>query len=177
MTTFFVLFGAIGIALIALRSGLILLTVSGESMSPTLMDGARVLSKRVFIRRQLVQGQIIIVKRLTEPNLGMPPSKFGRLFPKESQLFVKRLIGMPGDTVKIPLAQLEAMPSTFLPADFRERFDAEGQAIWRVPADHYFVKGDGHFSVDSVSWGPIPFSEIRGVVIAKLPERNNANRF
>ena len=85
-----------------------------------------------------------------------------------TQAFVKRLVGLPGDTVAMRdgLLLRNGRPQ-------REPFvSGRGDAVeaerdtWRplvVPAGHYFVLGDNRGqSLDSRSWGLVPDSLLRG---------------
>ncbi len=107
-------------------------------------------------------------------------------------IYVKRVIGLPGETVQIlrnvvyingkqlfdPDKTLMGRPS--VPADFPPRdgvswwpefpreyrdnvVQTERGPAFRVPAGHYFCLGDNRFiSVDSRIWGPLPADHIIG---------------
>lgn len=85
--------------------------------------------------------------------------------------FVKRVIGLPEDTICIPLSSLHEFMQTML----RSRCNAEGNLVWTVPKNHFFVRGDGLISMDSLVLGPLPLSILTGVVVCKLPRRLDPN--
>jgi signal peptidase I len=96
-------------------------------------------------------------------------------------VFVKRVVGMPGDVLQIrdkhlyindaELAEPYAMHddqqifpnNPALPEPYRSR-DQYGP--YKVPADSFFVMGDNRDkSFDSRYWGIVPRANIRGIVI------------
>ncbi|MBD3886239.1 hypothetical protein IFO70_31585 [Phormidium tenue FACHB-886] len=81
-----------------------------------------------------------------------------------SSKFIKRITGLPGDTVSIPLSTL---PETLQPM-LCNRSDQNGNLVWHIPAHHCFVRGDSPFSVDSLLLGTIPLSAITGIAVRKL---------
>lgn len=81
--------------------------------------------------------------------------------------FIKRVIGLPGDTVCIPLSTLHESLQPLL----RDRCNSDGNLIWDVPKNHCFVRGDAPFSVDSVLFGTVPLTSITGVAVLKLSRR------
>ena len=98
--------------------------VQGNSMSPTLRDGDRMVSQRWG--KDITSGTIVVLKA-----------------PGEDHEIVKRIIGLPGQTVMPPLA---LQPVTL----------AHGQ---------YWVLGDNMpLSKDSRHFGPITKGQITGVV-------------
>lgn len=81
--------------------------------------------------------------------------------------FVKRLIGMPGDTVS------ERAGYVFINGHkLNEPYVDEGtrdsrSGTWHVPAGHYFFLGDDRVnSCDSRTWGSVPRGNLIGPVIA-----------
>jgi signal peptidase I len=84
--------------------------------------------------------------------------------------FVKRIIGLPGETVQIRLRRGAA----FVYIDGRrleepyiehDRRDIGPEERFRVPEDHYFVMGDNRSqSCDSTEWGPVSRDNLIGPV-------------
>lgn len=109
-----------------------------------------------------------------------------------SQFLVKRVIGMPGDHIRLrdkivyvngnPLQEKYAIHKQWLPDGYRDNFPNQRgysrdiDRRWRyelsnyvnggelvVPADHYFVMGDNRDnSLDSRYWGFVPRANIVG---------------
>jgi signal peptidase I len=137
-----------------IRATLLVIVVEGTSMSPTFEPGERVLALRYWPRRWLRRGQIAIVA----PFLNRPADF-------EQDLYIKRIAGLPGDTLVTTLDELE---EALRPA-FAAFHDADGRRAWPIPPGHCFVRGDHPLSaVDSRAWGPLPFAALRGVVIKRL---------
>lgn len=81
--------------------------------------------------------------------------------------FVKRLIGLPGDTVTERDGYVSvngrALREPYLQADLRDHKTGS----WHVPAGHYFFLGDDRInSCDSRIWGSVARSKLIGPVIA-----------
>lgn len=169
-----------------LRFNFTIATVWGSSMHPTLMEGDRLLSLNFLPRLWLRQGQIVIgdikhLESLSSPELFADIDTISELdltfenlseaeienLPIEPNYskFIKRIIGLPGDTIRIPLSSLHEFMQTAL----RSRCDADGNLVWTVPENHCFVRGDGLISMDSLTVGPIPLSAITGIAVLKLP--------
>ncbi len=119
------------------------------SMRPTLIEGDRILvSKFIYKFKEPRQGDVIVFKSPED----------------EKKDFIKRLVGMPGDTVNIRngaiLINDKAVDKDSV---IRERyyynrgdFGADDQTI-EVPEDAYYVLGDNSISSrDSRYWGFLP---------------------
>ncbi|MFG1874755.1 signal peptidase I [Sphaerisporangium sp. NPDC049003] len=140
----------------AARRRLVVITVEGHSMEPTLLDRDRVLVLRRPLRR-VRRGQIVV---LESPH---PEGLWARLPPPGHRLqgrewVVKRAVALPGDPVPPAVAAAAGI----------EDEDA------RVPSGSLVLIGDGKRSGDSRKWGPCPGDRLLGVVVARLPRRNSA---
>ncbi len=101
-------------------------------------------------------------------------------FPEEpTKDFVKRVIGLPGDTVEIRSKQvyingqklqenykIHKDGHIYSPMDFSTRPEAmirDNLGLIKVPADHLFVMGDNRDnSMDSRYWGFLPRANLKG---------------
>ncbi len=137
------------------RALFFLVHVDGRSMSPALEDGDRVLALRYWPARWLRRGQIVVWSLPPGP-LPVPGLR------ADGQIFIKRIAGLPGDTVILPA--LDSRWSVGL--EPREHYGLDLSA-WAIPRGHCFLKGDS-LGLDSTSLGPVPLRSIRGVVLARL---------
>ncbi len=128
--------------------------VSGSSMVPTMQSGDYLITEKISYRfRNPKHGEIVVLKNPRD----------------ESQDFIKRIIAVPGDTLRITNDSVyvndQIQNEKFLPAGTPTHagaFIREGDII-KVGSNQYFVLGDnrGHSS-DSREWGPITKEEIVG---------------
>ncbi len=125
--------------------------VSGECMQPHLYTGERVLANKLAYHLDPPKrGDIVIFD-----------------YPKDTrEIFVKRVIGLPGETVAIQSGQV-VIDGKPLPEPYRV-FAAHGDmAAQFVPHDQYFVMGDNRdVSDDSRYWGDLPRHDIIGRAVA-----------
>jgi signal peptidase I len=94
----------------------------------------------------------------------------------EGGTFVKRVIGLPGDTlkednkgnilVKSPNSpEFVKLKEPYLPAKNRLEDSQHFGMTWTVPANSYFMMGDNRAeSCDSRTWGAVPRNKLIGIV-------------
>ena len=134
--------------------------VKGHSMEPNFGErNYLVIDELSYYFRAPERGEVIVFK-----------------FPNDlSQYFIKRVIGLPGETVvirggrvylkKTPQALLEELEEKYLPGDLATATDAEKT----LGPDQYFVMGDNRTdSYDSRRWGVLPRGDITGRVIFRV---------
>lgn len=130
--------------------------VSGRSMVPTFMDGDYIFTDKITYRlKEPTHGDIIVLKNPRD----------------ETQDFIKRIIALPGDIVKIENNSIYVngmkLNETYLPQNTTTQggsFLREGGEV-KVGPNQYFVIGDNrNHSSDSREWGSITKEEIIGKV-------------
>ncbi len=125
-------------------------------MEENFQDGDYILIDEISFRLHEPQRGDVIVFRYPED---------------QTQFFIKRVIGLPGETVEIKNDQVriynDSSPAGFVLA---ERYLSPGQHTIgdmkvQLSADDYFVMGDNRLrSSDSRRWGPVARSLIIGRV-------------
>ncbi len=125
--------------------------VSGACMEPHLYTGERVLAwKLAYAVQEPKRGDIVIFHYPRDPR----------------QIYVKRIVGLPGETVSMYRGQI-AIDNRTLPEPYRVRAAHGDMAARFVPHDQYFVMGDNRdVSDDSRYWGDLPKSRIIGRAVA-----------
>ena len=128
--------------------------IKGDSMQPNYPNGEYLLTDKVTYRfEEPRRGDVIVFKAPTD----------------ESEEYIKRIIGLPGETVTLQAGKIningQALDEAYLPTGletFGGPFLKEGEEI-KVPDNEYFVLGDNRpFSSDSRVWGMVDKSKITG---------------
>jgi signal peptidase I len=164
--------------------------IPSKSMVPTLRVGDFILvSKSAYgLRLPVIRSKIV--------DLGFPERGDVVVFfpPHEERYFIKRLVGLPGDEVrvvagvvyingeKMPQAALDDTPDDDRSVIMREQLKGTSHQIQKrlsptrlslnftavVPEGHYFMMGDNRDnSSDSRVWGPVPADRIVGKAFAR----------
>lgn len=126
---------------VAARRLFMVVDVTGDSMSPRLLHGDRLLVRRT---RRLRVGAIVVAHHQDGGRRSAATTS-----PATAWL-VKRLAAMPGDAVPEPVAAA-----------------VDGGARY-VPAGMGVLLGEHADSVDSRRWGFVPLTDIEGVVVRRL---------
>lgn len=125
--------------------------VNGMSMSATLQSGEVLLVERLDVK-DLARGQVVIFQPPIAGYTGIP--------------FVKRVIGLPGDTVSIQDGAVylngQRLEEPYVAAGEVTATSSTPFSV-TVPAGSVFVLGDNREdSYDSRSYGPVPVASIVG---------------
>ena len=123
--------------------------VEGTSMLPGLEDSDRLfINKLAFRVGEIHRGDVVVFR-----------------YPRdETKSYIKRVIALPGDTVRIDHGTLyvngKLVQEPYVPARFA---DERSQPQLQIAPQHYFVMGDHRvISSDSREFGPIDRSLIYG---------------
>lgn len=132
--------------------------VDGRSMSPTFETADYLIVDKVnYGIGKFGRGSVVVFRYPNDP----------------SKSFIKRIIGLPGETIKIQDNKV-----TIINPDHLEGFDLDQSYIVHtslgsyektLSSDEYFVMGDNRAeSFDSRSWGPLNKKYILGKPILRL---------
>jgi signal peptidase I len=149
---------AIGLALLIQAFIIRPFIVSGNSMDPVIKDREYLIIDEVSYRlREPERGEVVVFRAPPEP----------------TKFYIKRIIGLPGETVHIKDGVVTiintAHPKGFTLDEPYLTHHFKDDVSVTVPADTYFVMGDNRSeSYDSRGWGPLPEQEIRGRALVRL---------
>jgi len=140
---------AIGLALVIIVFLYQPVKVEGTSMAPLLSDQERIfINKFVYRFEDIHRGDVVVF-----------------WYPLDrSKSFIKRVIGLPGETVEIRSGMLyvntHLVPEPYVPPQYTDVTDF---GPIKVPKDSYFVMGDHRISSnDSRVFGPVASQFIYG---------------
>jgi signal peptidase I len=132
--------------------------VSGESMSPTFENGQYLIVDELSYHFEApARGDVIVFRYPKDP----------------SQFFIKRIIGLPGETVTIHDNTVSVKETSGQTVALNEPYvvnQGDGSdATYVIPPGQYFVMGDNRpESSDSRVWGLLPAGNIVGRVFLRL---------
>jgi signal peptidase I len=126
--------------------------VEGGSMEPGLEDQERIFINKLVYRVETIdRGDIVVFRYPRDPR----------------KSFIKRVIGVPGDLVRIVSGHVfvngQALAEPYVPDEF---FDSRSYSEIVVKPESYFVMGDHRSaSNDSREFGPVPRANIYGKAV------------
>ena len=133
--------------------------VDGDSMVPSFIDKEFLLTDKITYRfKEPMRGDVVVFHAPEEAPCD----------DEEGCDYIKRIIGMPGDTVEIREGYVyvnqKKLNESYLPDSYRTlpgRFTRKGPVV--LHDDEFMVMGDNRGrSSDSREWGPIPSRAIVG---------------
>ena len=146
--------------------------VEGSSMEPTLEDGQYLLVNKLVYLRLSVQDFVNLIPFVDveggEPLFTFHPPRRGEViifrFPRDlSRDFVKRVIGVAGDTVEIRRGRVFIDDIELDDDAYVTNRGGGSMASVTVPAGSVFVLGDNRrASHDSRDWGPVSDEHVIG---------------
>jgi len=132
--------------------------VNGQSMEPNFENGDYIIIDEISYRfHQPQRGEVIVFRYPYDP----------------SKRFIKRIIGLPGETIEIKEGKVFLIKesteildeSRYLP----KGLETQGDIRVSIPEDKFFVLGDNRtVSLDSRAWGLLPRQNIIGKVYLRL---------
>lgn len=133
--------------------------VHGSSMEPNFYTQDYLIIDELSYRfRPATRYEVIVFKAPNHPN----------------QYYIKRVIGLPLETIKIENGQMTIIDASGVPVPLKQDFlpahsITSGNLQLTLGADQYFVLGDNRLaSYDSRNWGPLNKDLIVGRVWLRL---------
>lgn len=126
-----------------IRLCLLVVTVQGQSMTPTLEPGDRILALRLFPRRWIRKERLVLV---------WPPTEVSMMKGNPAVFCIKRVVALERETFSQPCGEQTwdiPLSHIFVCGDNREQ------------------------STDSRLWGPLPLENVRGLALLKLPRKSS----
>ena len=141
--------------------------VSGASMVPTFQNGQYLVVDELSYRvTEPERGDVVIFKYPKDP----------------TQFFIKRIIGTPGETVRIDRSVVSVKDTTGQWHELDESYVVNkgngNNTELTLKEDEYFVMGDNRpVSYDSRAWGGLPAENIVGRPLVRLYPFNKMGFF
>lgn len=148
------LLGAVALAALIILFVARAFTVEGPSMQPTLQAGERLIVDQITYRlREPRRGDVIVFRYPSDPR----------------QYYIKRLVGLPGDVIRITGGVLyvngQAIHEAYVLGPTLGEYGP-----YTVPEGHYFVLGDNRNNSEdsrSKTVGPVPRQLIVGRALVR----------
>lgn len=148
------LLGAVALAVVIILFVARAFTVDGPSMQPTLRTGERLLIDKITYRlRYPHRGDVVVFRYPSDP----------------SQYYIKRVVGLPGDVIRITGGFLH-VNGHVIHEEYTNGPTLGEFGPYKVPEDHFFVLGDNRNNSEdsrSRSVGPVPRELIVGRAVMR----------
>jgi signal peptidase I len=142
--------------------------VSGASMDDTFHNGEYLIVDQLTYQFESPQrGEVVVFRYPADPK----------------KFFIKRVIGVPGDTITIEGDAVTIVNETYpegqrLREPYVEQMSGNGRLIETLTEGEYFVMGDNRdFSSDSRTWGVLTEDRIIGRAFVRLFPFRTADTF
>lgn len=141
--------------------------VEGESMAPTFDSADYLIVDQLSYRfEDPKRGDVVVFRYPNDPSV----------------FYIKRVIGLPGETVSIERGAVRVRKADGSTVTLEEPYvvteDATYTQSTSLGPDQYFVMGDNRpRSSDSRSWGALPAEDIMGRAFARLIPAAEAGMF
>lgn len=142
--------------------------VSGASMEPNFSTGNYLLIDEIAYRfREPQRGEVIVFKYPENPSI----------------YYIKRIVGLPGETIKIEKGTVGIIRNGSSEGILSERYLSpstltSGNITKTLGPTEYFMLGDNrNYSFDSRGWGPMDKKYIVGLVRLRLLPINQVQAF
>lgn len=133
--------------------------VEGDSMEPNFSDGQYlIIDELSYNFKKPERGDVIVFRPPMQPSI----------------FFIKRIIGLPGEDIKIESGKIiisgKDSGRVILTEEYLSKgLDTVPDSETKLKDSEYFVMGDNrNRSSDSRTWGPLPGDEITGKVFLRL---------
>ena len=129
--------------------------VKEDSMQPNIYENDYlILAKKAYMFSEPERGDVIVFKSDVEDAK------------HHKKLLIKRIVGLPGETIEIVNAQTYIDGELFVEDYIKDQTDWQGVDRITLSEDEYFVMGDNRrVSLDSRGLGPVNEDRIKGKVV------------
>ncbi|WP_019640080.1 signal peptidase I [Paenibacillus fonticola] len=148
-------------------------TVNGHSMEPTLENKQRVYAWKLTQTLEKLPNykDIVIIDSRVDRGRSFwdsvnehPLIRIISGNKEEDFFYIKRVIGLPGDTIEIKGGYVYRNGEKLDEPYIKEQMYAEQSQVWEISENYIFVMGDNrNNSKDSRMIGPIPLDHVMGV--------------
>lgn len=143
--------------------------VPSDSMAPTLQTGDRLLVIAQHSKQAIRRGALVVFRPPFRALPGSPPSAPAWLPWADDSIYVKRIVAMPGDHVRVIAHQGVFIDGQRLHEPYVLTPPAYDWGPHQVPAGHVVVLGDNrNDSFDSHHWGFLPLERVVGRPAVRL---------